>query len=471
MHCIMCTLQDAKGDLRMVRDQEHDKTLECIWHQYEENGEDSQSTPNHGRGYVCHTDCYFAQRLLKKQPEWRLGECLADVRNHHSQSREQGHEGWHVQPGRDRPQGLYAHHETPERAPRGHPLGGGHPKRVLQEFHNAFHSAQEDPSDTASGSESGSEVEEWDDLVAYNTKTSKYTTVPDQEHRRVHNHRRMNKHWHCERHPGYGKTKQLSLSIFRDSTWDNTITYDNWRSDVDNYIREGHSTKLIRDSVLCALEGHPHYTAKTAMDDGDGSLCSIMEVLDLVYGRAATYSVLMSKLNTIQQGNGEAAKDYYECVVQLRVKLQEFTTTCSNWGTWSTTPRMPSSMACVQSTRPWWFTSETTPKPASHIYLLLYVNVRRMRLSTTGVDEQSMLRHTTHPQVSPLTEPTIQIHTSGGCITVIKIRHVIIGRTITTAPTSPYMLRRWNLPWKFKPKRIIFRLTSIMMMHHRTGMM
>ena len=26
----------------------------------------------------------------------------------------------------------------------------------------------------------------------------------------------------------------------------------------------------------------------------------------------------------IQQGNGEVAKDYYECVVQLRVKLQEF---------------------------------------------------------------------------------------------------------------------------------------------------
>ena len=36
------------------------------------------------------------------------------------------------------------------------------------------------------------------------------------------------------------------------------------------------------------------------------------------------YSVLMSKLNTIQQGNGEVAKDYYGRVVQLRVKLQEF---------------------------------------------------------------------------------------------------------------------------------------------------
>ena len=60
------------------------------------------------------------------------------------------------------------------------------------------------------------------------------------------------------------------------------------------------------------------------MDDRDGSLRSIMEVLDSVYGGATTYSALMSKLNTITQGNSEAAKDYYEHVVQLRVKLQEF---------------------------------------------------------------------------------------------------------------------------------------------------
>ena len=84
-----------------------------------------------------------------------------------------------MQPGRDRPQGLYAHQETPERAPQGHPLGGGHPKRVLQEFRNTFHLAQEDQSDTASGSKSETEVEEWDDIVAYDTETSRYTTVAD----------------------------------------------------------------------------------------------------------------------------------------------------------------------------------------------------------------------------------------------------------------------------------------------------
>ena len=197
----------------------------------------------------------------------------------------------------------------PEKAGRGHPLGGGHPERVSQEFRDAFHSALEDQSDTASDSDS--ETEDWDDIVAYDTETSRYTMVADRECRRVRDHHRTNK---C---PGYGKAKWLSLPIFQDSTSDNAITYDDWRSDVDNYVREGHPTRLIRDSVLCALEGCPHYTAKMVMDDRDGSLCSIMEVLDSVYSGATMYSALMSKLNTVQQGNGESAKDYYECVVQI----------------------------------------------------------------------------------------------------------------------------------------------------------
>ena len=69
---------------------------------------------------------------------------------------------------------MYAHNKTPERALHGHPLGGGHPERVPQEFHDAFHSAREDQSDTALDSESETEVEEWDDIIAYDTETPQW---------------------------------------------------------------------------------------------------------------------------------------------------------------------------------------------------------------------------------------------------------------------------------------------------------
>ena len=81
---------------------------------------------------------------------------------------------------------------------------------------------------------------------------------------------------------------------------------------------------MIRDSVLSALEGRPCRTAMTAMEDGDGSLKSIMTALDQVYGGATMYTALLHKLNSIQQAHSKLAKDYYERVVQIRVKLQEF---------------------------------------------------------------------------------------------------------------------------------------------------
>ena len=77
---------------------------------------------------------------------------------------------------------------------------------------------------------------------------------------------------------------------------------------MDNCIREGHSTTLIRDSVLSTLEGRPCCTAMTAMEDGDGSLKSIMMALDQVYGRATMYTALLHKLNSIQQAHGKLAK-------------------------------------------------------------------------------------------------------------------------------------------------------------------
>ena len=62
----------------------------------------------------------------------------------------------------------------------------------------------------------------------------------------------------------------------------------------------------------------------TAMEDGNGSLKSIMTALDQVYGGATMYTALSHKLNSIQQAHSELVKEYYECVVQIRVKLQEF---------------------------------------------------------------------------------------------------------------------------------------------------
>ena len=48
------------------------------------------------------------------------------------------------------------------------------------------------------------------------------------------------------------------------------------------------------------------------MEDGDGSLRSIISTLDKVYCGATTYTMLLNKLNSLQQGYDEPAKEFYE---------------------------------------------------------------------------------------------------------------------------------------------------------------
>ena len=188
-----------------------------------------------------------------------------------------------------------------------------------------YQSTQEEESDSPPEYTVDDSGDESDDVVGYDLTNGRYTTIADCDRRERQDHRLANRrcrreHW---RGPG-GRPKKLNLPIFRDSSSDNAIMYDDWRSEVDNFVREGHSSNLIRDSVLSALEGCPRHTAKAAMEDGDGSLRSIMSALDQVYGGATTYTTLLNKLNSVQQGYDESAKDYYKRVLQIRVKLQEF---------------------------------------------------------------------------------------------------------------------------------------------------
>ena len=153
---------------------------------------------------------------------------------------------------------------------------------------------------------------ESNDIVVYDTETLCYTMVDDRDRWQKRDRHLTNCWCHKERrHNLCHHQKKLNLPIFRDSTSDNAITYNDWRYDVDldNCVRKGNSSALIRDYVLRALEGRPCCTAMTAMEDGDGSLKSIMTALDQVYGRATTYTALLHKLNNIQQAHGKLAKD------------------------------------------------------------------------------------------------------------------------------------------------------------------
>ena len=333
MHCVPRTVRDARLGLKSAKEY----IRECTYGKLGTRSPMRRSgdkeahrqavlpwDTSRGRGMVRHSDKYLADQYPRR--ERREGRA---------------HAAWPEESDPQDATTAWVRHyaEAPEarigtgagldrrRAGVGHgyPLGRGRPEDIPQSVTDAFHSAQEDQWNSPPESLPDDSDEESDDIVAYDTTTSQYTTRNEQDRRERRDNHLAYRRCHRERRHGpNGCTKKLNLPIFRDSSSDNAITYDDWRSEVDNYVREGHSHQLIRDSVLSTLEGRPRHTAKAAMVDGDGSLKSIMSALDQVYGGATTYTMLLNKLNSVQQGYAEPAKDYYERVLQIRVKLQEF---------------------------------------------------------------------------------------------------------------------------------------------------
>ena len=141
----------------------------------------------------------------------------------------------------------------------------------------------------------------------------------------------------------------------------------------------------------------------TAMEDGNRSLKSIMTALDQVYGGATTYTALLHKLNSIQQAHGELAKDYYECVVQIRVKLQEFHRYMFRPGDLEHQAKEAFFNGLCPEFQLMVVHKRTTPAWASLSYLSPWGNARRIRRTINVIDRQNMPRHTRHPRLGMTT--------------------------------------------------------------------
>ena len=76
--------------------------------------------------------------------------------------------------------------------------------------------------------------------------------------------------------------------------------YIDWRNSVDELITDKLDEKWIRSLVLQSLEGPPKDTACLAYKNGKGSLKNILQALDKLYGRSASYVHLQSEMCNIQ---------------------------------------------------------------------------------------------------------------------------------------------------------------------------
>ena len=162
---------------------------------------------------------------------------------------------------------------------------------------------------------------EGDDVVAYDTETSHHMTVADRhqlwrKQRLRHEHREC---W-CQKDCW---VRGATLPLFKNSSKEGATMYIDWRNSVDELITDKLDEKLIQSLVLQSLEGPPKYTTHLAYKNRKGSLKDILQALDKLYSRSASYVHLQSEMCNIKQTYKESAQDYYEQLVWLQVAIQD----------------------------------------------------------------------------------------------------------------------------------------------------
>ena len=170
MHCVPHTLRDVCTELKVARESVRKMNVKRLGTAHLPAHKQPASLWNSecSREYIWQSDRYFASQYLsqeKRERDRHEGEDHA-CRGYHETWADAAYTHWF---------GLSTEYC------RGHPLAQGRPEEVPQAFQDAFHSAQEEQSDSAPEYVLEDSGKESDDIVAYDMETSCYTTVADRD--------------------------------------------------------------------------------------------------------------------------------------------------------------------------------------------------------------------------------------------------------------------------------------------------
>ena len=140
-----------------------------------------------------------------------------------------------------------------------------------------------------------------------------------QKHRDRREHRKTNARKQRDRRNG-----RVVLPLFRESTKEGTLTYTDWRLEVEEYIAKKYPGPKIKEAMFTSLEGKGKRNFQACDERGDLSPEKILEKMDMIYGTSVSFRDLNAKLCRLKQGAQESPKDYYERMVDISVALKEY---------------------------------------------------------------------------------------------------------------------------------------------------
>ena len=87
------------------------------------------------------------------------------------------------------------------------------------------------------------------------------------------------------------KNRRLSFPLFQETTKEDAISYQDWRSEIEDSLEHGHNASKVKEAMFVSLEGMARDNAKMIDENGDLHVTRILDGLDSLYGGVHDLSV------------------------------------------------------------------------------------------------------------------------------------------------------------------------------------
>ena len=119
----------------------------------------------------------------------------------------------------------------------------------------------------------------------HDTDRTRRTNILNCNHRRNQRKRKE----HRGRHPTNAKREEdrhkgkVVLSLFRDSPKEGTLTYTDWRREVEEYLRKGYDDNRVKDAMLSSIEGQAYVNFRSCDEGRNHTPAQILREMDSIY--------------------------------------------------------------------------------------------------------------------------------------------------------------------------------------------
>ena len=117
---------------------------------------------------------------------------------------------------------------------------------------------------------------------------------------------------------------KVVLSLFWESPKEGTLTYTDWRHEVEEYIRKGYNDNRIKDAMLSSVKGQAYVNFRSCDEGRNHTPVQILKEMDSIYNVSVTFRDLNARMCGLKQGMNEPIKTYYERMADISFKLGQY---------------------------------------------------------------------------------------------------------------------------------------------------